>query len=216
MGSDLFVLVKLTLVRRETLDMKGCFSENVCCSCSGRWLPSPFHPLPSHTPDKQQYLLTHTNTHTFTLSTYPLPLALLYAHTHTHKGRRTCTHKQTVIWTDMFTLLLIWMSLHCLASFPILKNSTPIIVKATSRWQRICLALAQVTWKLLFFPPLSQFILETILHTPPSAQKGCLWSTAWHIFVRVQDFFFAASHHISSLSQGWYFCVNLRSETHYK
>lgn len=97
--------------------------EGVCRFYSGRWLPPAFHLLPSHTPvDEQECLLTHARTHT--LNTYPLPLSLLYAHIQRHyTNALTNTNRfhLSVIWADMFTLLLIWMSLHCLASFAILK-----------------------------------------------------------------------------------------------
>ena len=62
--------------------------------------------------------LTHTHTHTYSRHTsrshspsFIHTKAYTYALTNTN-----CSHF-TVIWTDMFTLLLIWMSPHCLASF---------------------------------------------------------------------------------------------------
>lgn len=53
-----------------------------------------------------------------------------------------------------------------------IKNSIPIIVRATNRWRQICLALAEVMWKLLFF---SFFLLGLFwglqLESPLSALK---------------------------------------------
>lgn len=61
------------------------------------------------------------------MSTYTRTLFHFSSYTQTHIKAFThaltntnCSHL-TVIWTDMFTLLLIWMSLQCLASFAILK-----------------------------------------------------------------------------------------------
>ena len=130
---SLVCLGDVPLMRCEALDVRERFTETgECRFCSGRWLPSRFHLLPSHTPvDEIERLLTHTHSHSHT-HTYSRHTSrshspsFIHTKAHTYALTNTnCSHF-TVIWADMFTLLLIWMSPHCLASFfAILK--TPLL-----------------------------------------------------------------------------------------
>lgn len=150
--------------------------------------------------------LKHTHTHAHTYSQQLTHSHLLSpSFVHAYKGLHTCTDNTncshlTVIWTDMFTLLLIWMSLHCLASFAILKTPLLSLSKLQADGGESAWLSLRSCESCFFFP--SQFILETILHTPLSAQKGCLSSTVWHIFVRVQDFLLLHTIFLHSLRGG--------------
>ncbi len=183
--------------------MKGCFSERLFVVFTlGDGFPLPFiFYLPTlmwMNNNVSSLSQTHAHTHLLTLT-----LSLLYAHIR-YKGLHTCTHNTncshlTVIWTDMFTLLLIWMSLHCLASFAILKTPLLSLSKLQADGGESAWLSLRSCESCFFF---SQFILETILHTPLSAQKGCLSSTVWHIFVRVQDFLLLHTIFLHSLRGG--------------
>lgn len=182
-------------MRYEAVDMKGRLREKVCVvPTRGDGFPLPFifylptQHISSHTP-----LCTHTK-------------AFTHALTNTN-----CSHL-SVIRTDMFTLLLIWMSLHCLASFAILKTPLLSLSKLQadgdeSAW------LSPRSCESCFLP--SRFILETITsYSSLCTERMSLIYSVTHLCEGAR--FFTASHHISSLSQGWYFCVNVRSQTHYK
>ncbi len=213
MERGLFVLVKLTLMRSSGYE--GMFQwEAVCRFYSGRWLSSPFHLLPSHTHvDEQQCLLSLTNTCTHTL-THSYSLAPLCTHTvqrptHMHSQHKLfpshCNmnrHVHTASHLDVTALpgLLCYI-----------KNSTSIIVKATSRWRWICLALTEVMWKLLFF--LSVYFGDNTSYSSLCTERMSLIYSMTHLCEGAR--FFAASHHISSLSQGWYFCVNYPKQLHF-
>ena len=197
-------------MRCEALDARERFTETgECRFCSGRWLPSRFHLLPSHTPvDEIERLLTHTHTHSHT-HTYSRHTSrshspsFIHTKAHTYALTNTnCSHF-TVIWADMFTLLLIWMSPHCLASFfailktPLLSLSKLQADGDESAW----LSLGSCESCFSFSLSLSVY-LETILHTLLSARRGNLSSTAWHIFVRVQGFLLLHTIFLRSLRGG--------------
>lgn len=188
--------------------------EGVCRIYSGRWLPHAFHLLPSHTPvDEQECLLKHTHARTLILNTSPLTLSLLYA---LYKGLHTCTHKHKLFPSHYNMNRHVHTASHLdVTALPgllcYIKNSTPIIVKLQadgdeSAWFSLrscesCFLLSQFIWEII-----------TSYSSHCTERISLIYSTT-HLCVFA---IFTASHHISSLSQGWYFCVNMCSQTHYK
>lgn len=198
--------------------MKGCFTEKVfVISTLEDGFPLPFISYLFDTPvDEQECFHTHTSSHTTALpplcthtkaSTHALPNTNWSSPCNMNRHVHTASH----------------LDVTALAGLPFhIKNSTLIIVKATSRWRWICLALAQVMWK-LFFSPLSVYVGDNTSYLPSERVSFIYGMT--HLWEGA--IFFNASHHISSLSQGWdFFCVNMSSHktnrthtfqnTHYK
>lgn len=132
-----------------------------------------FHFLPSHTPVDEEkkkkkvsshtHRATHTRIHKHLLSTRLLSHSPCFIHTYKgptvmHSKKKKKKHKLFPSHCNMKRRVHTASHLDVTALPGLLyyiKNSTPIIVKATNRWRRICLALAEVMWKLLFFFPFS-------------------------------------------------------------
>ena len=73
---------------------------------------------------------------------------------HTYKGLHTCTRKRKLFPSRCNMNRHVHAASHLdVTALPgllcYIKNSTPIIVKATSRWRWICSDLTEVTWMLL-------------------------------------------------------------------
>lgn len=195
-------------MRCESLDKKGRLSEKVFVVFTlGDGFPLLFiFSLPT--------LLTHTHTHTYSHISSPTLPSFMHTKTYTHALTNTNCFLLTVIWTDMFALLLIWMSLHCLASFAILKTPLLSLSKLQADGGESAWRSLRSCESCFFFPPLSLFWRQYFIFFYIYTERIFLIYSMTHLCEGAT--FFAASHHISSLSQGWYFCVNLHSQTHYK
>lgn len=186
-------LGEVPLMRCEALDVKERFTETgECRFCSGRWLPSRFHLLPSH-----------THTHTHLLSThFPFPLTLL----HPYKGLYICAHKHKLFPFHCN------MNRHVHTASHLDVTALPGLLFAILKTPLLSLSKLQAdgdesAWRSLgscescFFFSLSVY-LETILRTPLAARRGNLSSTAWHISVRVQGFLLLHTTLLRSLRGG--------------
>lgn len=158
--------------------------------------------------------LTHTHTHL--LSTHiPFPLTLL----HPYKGLYICAHKHKLFPFHCN------MNRHVHTASHLDVTALPGLLFAILKTPLLSLSKLQAdgdesAWRSLgscescfFFLSLGLFGDNTSYSSRCTERKSLIYGVT-HLCEGAR--FFAASHHTSSLSQGWYFCANLHSQTRYK
>lgn len=157
---------------------------------------------------------TLTHMHTLSLQMHPLPLLLLYAHMQRHYTNALANkpfpyqcnmsrHVHTASHLDVTAL----PGHLCYIKNPFLSLSKLQADGGESAWLSL-----RSRESCFFFSLLVYFGIYNFLLFSPCTERISLIYSMTHLCEGAR--FFAASHHISSLSQGWYFCVNLCSQTH--